>query len=239
MFGPVAEKEETTTEPNYDLEAYKLLADMYKQEDSIFWTRNQMFLLLNSALITILLGIFGLQSKSSSPAATIVRFTSRTTSGAPCAAPAATYEGTIQPSARDTKTIGLKVPLMFICGLGVFLCIVWMLIVQRAQGINDHLVVHMKYLEENGLQKKITNMGWFDTLLTRTTKDKRRAPRFLPDTHEVDGLKDVKDANGNPDTRRLPRCGSFMRIYFAWTFIAGLFVVLWTGVGFWIGFQWA
>src|ERR1700687_2912806 len=136
--------------PDYHLEAYKLLADMYTQEDSIFWTRNQTFLVLNSGLVAILVGILGLQSKQSPAAPSPAPVTSQSVPAAPDAPPSPiTIQQIVnQPAAPPTASapVALWLPLFSICVLGVPLCFVWMILVMRAQGVNDHLVIHMKNL---------------------------------------------------------------------------------------------
>jgi hypothetical protein len=118
-----------------------------------------------------------------------------------------------QPAAPLTASgpIALRLPLFSICGLGVLLCFVWMLLVMRAQGVNDHLVIHMKYLEKNYMGATITNMTMLDKLFTPAVRDQRRWPRVLRDTMLVNELT-IDDATGKPETPRLPRWGTVVRI---------------------------
>jgi hypothetical protein len=109
------------------------------------------------------------------------------------------------------------------------------MLIKRAQGTNDHLAMHMKCLEKHRL-KEITNMTTYDKLFaTEREKSRRRWPKCLPDTMEVNELT-TEDANGKPETPRLPRLGSIMRVYDAWVAIAAFFVVLWAVMGGWILF---
>jgi hypothetical protein len=111
-----------------------------------------------------------------------------------------------------------------------------MLLVMRAQGVNDHLVIHMKYLEKNYMGATITNMTMLDKLFTPAVRDQRRWPRVLRDTMLVNELT-IDDATGKPETPRLPRWGTVVRIYYAWAGVAILFLILWALLGVWIMFS--
>jgi hypothetical protein len=222
--------------PDYHLEAYKLLADMYVQEDTTFWTRNQTFLLLNSGLVAILVGILGLQSKPAPLPTSAVPATSQSVLSPPAGALShVTTQQIVSPPTAPQPESGmtaLRFPLVSICVLGFLLCFVWVLLIKRAEGLNDHLAIHMIYLEQKHLMQ-INNMKMLDKLFTTALKADRRWPKFWRDTMEVDDLR-VVAANDKMETPRLPRFGSFVRVYDGWVGIAFLFVGLWALLAAWI-----
>lgn len=209
---------------DYALEAYKLLADMFKQEESVFWMRNQLFLLLNSGLVAILVGILGLQSKQPKPP--------DVTPTAPVAQPV-TPAGPGQPppvyfqqilytppsSPAGLRPAAVYLPLLLVSALGAVLCALWPLIVARGQVLNDHLVEHMKQLER-------TRLPGIDNFT--------KADEFLVDRLDPFGARAT--------TRRWRRfvnwLGERMRISTAWLIIAVAFFFIWVILLLWVVLIW-
>jgi hypothetical protein len=203
---------------DHHLEAYKLLANMLKQEESVFWTRNQALLALHSALAVILVGILALKDHQGQPA------------------PATIQQTVDQPAATGSWVRSKWVPLSTVCSVGFALGLLWLFLIKRAEGINEYFIIHMKYLEENYLQD-ITIIRTYDKLFTElTVRARRRRPKFLRDTFLVEELT-VKDANGKDAKPQLPRLGSFVTMFQACFGVALLFLLLWVFLGAWILLQ--
>ena len=147
--------EETASGTYYHLEAYKLLADMYKHEESVFWTRNQALLTLNSALAVILVGILTLQNKLGSPATTSPPLTTQSIPAPPSGPPSPItiqqiVNQPVSPAAAPTSSLW---PLLLICLVGSVLCVLWTVLIRKAEGINDHFINHMTRLSRNGIDE--------------------------------------------------------------------------------------
>jgi hypothetical protein len=224
---------------DYHFEAYKLLADMYNCEENAFWPRNQTFLSLNSGLFAILVGILAFQGSQAPPPTSTEQTTTQSAPERQAVPPSPiTIQQIVnQPVARSTQTgpRALKLPLVSVSLMSIFLCCLWIIVIKRAEGTNDHLANHMKYLEEKHLAD-VTNMRMYDNLLTtESDRSRRRWPRFLRDTMSVDELT-TRNESGSAEAPRLPRLGSIVRVYDAWAGVAALFMALWAILGGWILF---
>src|SRR4051794_21776935 len=118
----------------YHLEAYKLLADMIKHEESVFSTRTQTLLTLNSAMVVILVGILTFQGKQALTATAAPPVTPQATSVTPVPGSPVpiTIQQIVNQPAASTAVSGptaLKVPLASICGMGVILCLLWTILI--------------------------------------------------------------------------------------------------------------
>jgi hypothetical protein len=225
---------------DYHLEAYKLLADMYKHEESVFWTRNQALLTLNSALAVILVGILTLQNKLGSPGTNVLPIGTQSIS-APAGQPSAiTIQQIVNqpttPAAAPTSAVW--VPLILICLVGGLLCVLWTVLIRRAQGINDHFINHMQYLERTYL-KPIENMRKYDELFDPEDPSLSGLRR----TFSLTGTKTVIFEPATPDLpkdkneSRLPWWGSRCRIFTTWTRLAQLFILVWIAIALWVSFN--
>jgi hypothetical protein len=204
---------------NYYLEAYKLLADMVRNEELAFGARNQLFLTLNSGLVVILFGVLTLLGKEAAPAPPAPAGTPQVVpapSGAP--AGAITIQQIVnQPagSPAGSRPRILAVPLLAACGMGAFLCLLWTCLIKRSQGMNDYYVAHMKDLEEDRLSE-IAIMRKYDALFERRTGRRWDGTTQIPFKSE---------------TVKLPWWGSLLRLYNVWCWIAAGFILLWVVFG--------
>ena len=165
---------------------------MVKHEESVFSTRTQTLLTLNSAMVVILVGILTFQGKQAGPAA-------------------------------------LWVPLASICGMGVLLCLLWTILIMRAKGMNDHLVEHMKYIENEHL-REIENLRKYDELFDPASPG---LPSYL---RRFSGTKTVvfRGKEGYLEKSGLPTWGSWLRMYEIQLILAGIFVALWGILMAWV-----
>ena len=171
-----------TDTANLQLEAYKLLHSQLQHEETTFWARNQLLLVLNLGLLTGLTGILGLlRSPVPAPAAS---------------AEAVTYAIPGTPLLR-------YLPLL-LCSIGVIIAILWVFIVERGRAIYDIWVEQLKRLEKE--------LSSIPPLMTET-EDLLKKGRITPD-----------------GSRRVNVLGRSMRVYDAWRWLGGLFVLVWLGL---------
>jgi hypothetical protein len=206
--------------PNLPLEAYKVASDHLRHEEAMFWTRNQVFLLLNSGLIAILVGILGLASRlpSSSQQQAIMQ---TTTQPPPALGSGATPQIGVQqiffqqpaPQQGSLHIGAVLAPLVLLCFMGAFLSFVWWLIVERGRVIYDHFVEQLKYYEMNHL----SGIEVF-----------RIADEYLEEGQVTLGGK----------THRLPRVARWVRIYKAWVYVAWVFFFVWLALAAWVVVVW-
>jgi hypothetical protein len=200
---------------DHSLEAYKLLADMLKQEESAFWTRNQTFLTLNSALIVILVGVLALLSKSGGPSTPTAPVTTQSVPP-PVASPASITVQQIvnQPAAvpAGPESSVLRRILVGVCLAGAALCLLWTMMITRSQGMNDYIVAYMKQLE-------VTYLPGIEIM------------------RKYDELFDRKEVSFQLEVVRLRWWGTLARIFTIWVTIAGVFATLWIVLALVIGFS--
>jgi hypothetical protein len=185
---------------------------MVQNEETSFWTRNQMFLTLNSALVVILFGILTLlstEAASSAPAAATQSIPAPAGAQGPI-----TIQQIVNQPAASRSGFGTKVlaaPLIAACCIGALLCVLWTGLIKRSEGMNDYLIAQMKDLEANHLSQ-IAIMRKYDTLFEKRTRS------------WWGGTKDVVFAG---ETVKLPWWGSLFRLFHVWLWIAVAFIVLW------------
>jgi hypothetical protein len=102
-----------------NLEAYKLLCDQLKHDESMFWTRFQSYLFVSSGLAALLVGLLGLVSR---------------------AQPAGQYS--------DFPISLIYLSAVSVCVIAFMITAAWVLLGARAEAICDHWVEQLKHLEK-------------------------------------------------------------------------------------------